>query len=91
MRFCADENVAPLLSALIKESLLGKAHTLETVDDHQARGVDDDIWVRKFANVGGEAIIGSDGKMLTRPMKSSQSLRRGSDWRSCHLSGPTRS
>lgn len=67
MRFCADENVAPLLSALIKESLLGKGHTLDTVDDHQARGVDDDIWVRKFADAGGEAIIGSDGKMLTRP------------------------
>lgn len=67
MRFCADENVAPLLSALIRDSLLGKDHTLETVDDHQARGVTDDVWVRKFADVGGEAIIGADGKMLTRP------------------------
>lgn len=47
--------------------LLGKQHTLDTVDDHQARGVGDDIWVRKFGRAGGEAIVGSDAKMLSRP------------------------
>lgn len=67
MRICADENVAPLLTQLIRDSLLGKAHTLDLVDDHQARGVDDQIWVRKFADAGGEAIVGADAKMLTRP------------------------
>lgn len=67
MRICADENVAPLLSALIRDALLGRHHTLETVDDHQAKGVDDDIWVRKFGKAGGEAIVGADAKMLTRP------------------------
>ena len=67
MRICADENVSLVLSALIRESLLGKGHTLDTVDDHQATGVADQIWVRKFADAGGEAIIGGDGAMLTRP------------------------
>ena len=67
MRICADENVAPLLSALIRDALLGRHNTLETVDDHQAKGVDDDIWVRKFGKAGGEAIVGADAKMLTRP------------------------
>lgn len=67
MRICADENVAPLLSALIRDALLGRQHILETVDDHQAKGVDDDIWVRKFGKAGGEAIVGADAKMLTRP------------------------
>ena len=67
MRICADENVAPLLSELIRDALLGHHNTLETVDDHQAKGVDDDIWVRKFGKAGGEAIVGADAKMLTRP------------------------
>jgi hypothetical protein len=47
--------------------LLSRTNTLDTVDDHQARGVGDDIWVRKFGEAGGEAIIGSDARMLTRP------------------------
>lgn len=67
MRICADENVAPLLSALIRGALLDRRNTLETVDDHQARGVDDDVWVRKFGNAGGEAIVSADAKLLTRP------------------------
>ena len=67
MKICADENVAPQLSALIREALVGSKHTLDTVDDHQARSVDDEIWVRHFAESGGEAIIGADGKMTTRP------------------------
>lgn len=67
MIICADENVAPLLTQLIRDSLLGKKHALHTVDDHQAKGVEDEIWVRKFAKAGGEAIVGADAKMLTRP------------------------
>jgi hypothetical protein len=67
LKICADENVAPKLSALIREQLLSKGHTLETVYDYEADGVDDDIWVRKFAKAGGDAIIGGDYKMTTRP------------------------
>jgi len=67
LRICADENVAPLLTQLIREALLSKSHTLDMVDDFQARGVEDQIWVRKYADDGGEAIVGGDGKMLTRP------------------------
>lgn len=67
MRICADENVARALSALIKEQLLSKANILDTIDDHQARGIDDQIWVRRFADAGGEAVIGGDSAMTKRP------------------------
>lgn len=40
---------------------------LETVDDHRARGVEDEIWVRRFANAGGEAIVSGDAAMTKRP------------------------
>jgi hypothetical protein len=66
LRICADENVAPKLTGLIREQLLSKGHSLATVDDYQSRGVDDQIWVRKFANAGGEAIIGGDFAMTKR-------------------------
>jgi hypothetical protein len=58
LKICADENVAPKLSAMLREQLVSKEHTLETVDDYAAKGVDDQIWVRKFAGAGGEAIVG---------------------------------
>ncbi len=47
--------------------LLSKDMTLETVDDHSARGIDDQFWVRKFADAGGEAIIGGDFEMTRKP------------------------
>jgi hypothetical protein len=64
---CADENVAPAISELIREQLLSRDFTLETVDDHQARGEDDQIWVRTFAEAGGDAIVGADISMTKRP------------------------
>lgn len=67
MRFCADENVSPALSDLIRRHLVSKGNVLDTVDDHQARGVEDDIWVRRFAKAGGQAIVGGDRRMITRP------------------------
>lgn len=67
MKICADENVAPKLTELLRQQLLSARNTLETVDDYQARGVDDPIWVRNFANAGGEAIVGSDYNMTQRP------------------------
>lgn len=67
MRICADENVALALSDLIRRHLLSKEHTLETVDDHAARGIDDQIWVRRFAKAGGEAIVGGDMMLTKRP------------------------
>jgi hypothetical protein len=67
LRICADENVAPKLSRLIRDQLLSPRHVLETVDDHQAGGVDDQIWVRKFAAAGGEAIVGGDFAMTKKP------------------------
>lgn len=67
MRICADENVAPKLSALIREQLLTRPHTLQTVDDFQAKGMEDQIWVRRFADEGGEAIVGGDFAMTKKP------------------------
>ena len=67
MRVCADENVAPVLSELIREQLLSHEFSLETVDDHQAAGVEDKIWVRKFAAAGGQAIVSADFAMTKRP------------------------
>jgi PIN like domain len=67
LKICADENVAIALSKLIREQLLSRENTLDTVDDHQARGVDDELWVRKFANAGGEAIVGADFNMTKKP------------------------
>jgi hypothetical protein len=64
---CADENVAPKLTGLIREQLLSRPHTLATVDDYQATGVDDQIWVRKFADAGGHAIVGGDFAMTKKP------------------------
>ena len=66
MKICADENVAPKLSELICKELLSRSHTLQTVYDFQAGGVDDVIWVKKFAGQGGEAIVGGDIAMTKR-------------------------
>lgn len=66
MKICADENVAPKLTQLLREQLLATSNTLHTVDDYQAKGVDDPIWVRKFADSGGEAIVGGDVAMTKR-------------------------
>lgn len=56
-----------MLSELIRKHLASRSFVIETVDDHQARSVDDVIWVKKFADAGGDAIIGADSAMTTRP------------------------
>lgn len=67
MIICADENVSPVLSDLIREALLRKGDRLDTVDDIKARGKPDEIWVRTFAAEGGGAILGGDAAMTTKP------------------------
>lgn len=67
MRVCADENISHVLSELLRKHLVSRDFSLETVDDHQARSVDDVIWVKRFADAGGNVIIGADGAMTTRP------------------------
>jgi PIN like domain len=67
LRICADENVAPALSDLVREQLLSRGFSLDTVDDHQAKGVEDQIWVRRFAEAGGDAIVSADFAMTKRP------------------------
>ena len=67
MRICADENIAPALSELLRKHLVSRQFSLETVDDHQARSVDDVIWVKRFADAGGKVILSADAAMTTRP------------------------
>lgn len=67
MRLCADENVGPALSRLIRDTILSREHQLDTVDDYAARGVEDQVWVRRYASAGGEAIIGGDSAMTRKP------------------------
>jgi PIN like domain len=67
LKICADENVAPVLTELIRKELLSAGFIFDTVDDHQARGVEDQIWVRRFADAGGDAIISADFAMTKRP------------------------
>ena len=52
---------------MLRDQLVSKKHTLETVDDYAASGVDDQIWVRKFAAAGGDAIVGGDFAMTKKP------------------------
>ena len=66
MKLCADENIAPKLSAMIREQLCSRDFLLETVDDHAAKGVDDQIWVRNFAKAGGEAVVSGDAAMTKK-------------------------
>ena len=54
------------MSELLREQLLSKGFSLDTVDDHAARGVEDVIWVRRFADAGGDAIISGDINITKR-------------------------
>jgi hypothetical protein len=67
LNICGDEHVSPWIVKIIQESCLSNQHTLFTVDDFRARGVDDQIWVRTFSGRGGNAIIGADAAMTRRP------------------------
>ena len=58
--------MAPRLSELLREQLLSKDFSLDTVDDHAARGVEDQIWVRRFAESGGRAIVSGDINITKR-------------------------
>lgn len=56
-----------MLSELLRKHLVSRSFILDTVDDHQARSIDDVIWVKKFADADGFAVLGADGAMTTRP------------------------
>lgn len=66
MKICADEHVSTWIVGIIRDSCLDRKHSLEHVEDYYLRGVDDEIWVRRFAKAGGEAIISADANMLRR-------------------------
>lgn len=51
---------------MIREQLCSRDFILETVDDHAAKGVADQIWVRNFAKSGGDAVVSGDVAMTKK-------------------------
>ena len=66
MKICADEYLSTWIVGIIRDSCLDPKHSLEHVEDYHLRGVDDEIWVRRFAKAGGEAVVSADANMLRR-------------------------
>jgi hypothetical protein len=66
LKICADEHESTWIVGIIRDSCLDKEHSLEHVEDYHLRGVQDEIWVRRFARAGGEAIVSADANMLRR-------------------------
>ncbi len=66
MKICADEHVSTWIVGIIRDSCLDQKHSLEHVEDYYLRGIEDEIWVRRFAKAGGQAIISADASMLKR-------------------------
>ena len=66
MKICADENLSVRLVSVVNE-LSSNMPLLLHVRDIKANGVPDRIWVRNFAETGGEAIISGDFAMTNRP------------------------
>ena len=65
MKICADENVSWKLVAVLND--LGRdMPRLLHANDIGAKGVKDVIWVRAFANDGGEVIVSADSMMTQR-------------------------
>ena len=65
MKICADENVSPRLVEIIND-LSSDSPRLSHVSEMGALGVEDSIWVRTFAEQGGDAVITADAKMSKR-------------------------
>jgi hypothetical protein len=65
VRICADENVSSRLVEIVNDLSSGPPR-LEHVSEIDALGVEDCIWVRAFAQQGGEAVITADAKMSKR-------------------------
>jgi hypothetical protein len=63
---CGDEHVSPWITRVIQDCCTVSGHVIHTVDDYQAKGLKDEIWVRKFAKAGGEAILSADEMMVRR-------------------------
>lgn len=51
---------------MIQDCCVVSGNVVHTVDEYQAKGVDDEIWVRRFAKAGGEAILSADEMMIRR-------------------------
>jgi PIN like domain len=66
LKICTDEHVSTWIVGIIRDSCLGSNHSLEHVEDYHLRGIEDEIWVRRFAKAGGEAILSADSEMLRR-------------------------
>jgi len=65
VKICADENISPRLVEIVNELSTGKPPLLKA-SEIGSRGVDDRIWVRVFAEQGGDAIVSADAAMTKR-------------------------
>lgn len=65
MKICADENISHRLVGILNELSLGTPRLLH-VTDIGAKGVQDRIWVRIFAEEDGDAIVTGDVAMSRR-------------------------
>jgi PIN like domain len=65
VKICADENISPRLVEIVNELSTGKSPLLKA-SEIGSRGVEDRIWVRVFAEQGGDAIVSADAAMAKR-------------------------
>jgi hypothetical protein len=65
VKICADENISPRLVQIVND-LSAETPPLLNVSEVGAKGVSDRIWVRIFAEQGGDAIISADAAMSRR-------------------------
>lgn len=66
MIICGDEHVSPWITKVIQDCCTVSGNVVHLVDDYQAKGIKDEIWVRRFAKAGGQAILSADEMMLRR-------------------------
>jgi hypothetical protein len=65
VKICADENVSSRLVGIVNDLSIGSPRLLH-VSEIGALGVKDTIWVRAFAEQGGDAIVSADAAMSRR-------------------------
>ena len=66
MKIRTDENVAPLLTEILKKTATGRGVELTSIYDAGQRGYGDESWVRAFADLGGEAVVSGDKDFIKR-------------------------
>lgn len=66
MKICADEHVSTAIVRVVQEICLSPDNELIHVENIEMRGKDDEVWVRVFADGGGQIVISADAKITRR-------------------------